>query len=48
MRILELDFVGEDGEKTSGDVLHGIVLWRKADIKLIENTTTPVDPVDAN
>ena len=24
--------------------LHGIVLWRKVDIKLIGNTTAPVDP----
>ena len=31
---LELDFVGGDGEKTLGDALHGVVLWRKADIKL--------------
>ena len=27
-----------------GDVLHGIVLWRKADIKLIANNVAPVDP----
>jgi len=26
-----------------GDTLHGIVLWHKADIKLIASTTTPVD-----
>ena len=41
---LELDFVGGDGEKTLGDALHGIVLWRMADIKLIGNTAAPVDP----
>ena len=41
---LELDFVGGDGEKTLGDALHGIVLWRKADIKLIANNAAPVDP----
>ena len=41
---LELDFVGGDGEKTLGDTLHGIVLWRMADIKLIGNTAAPVDP----
>jgi len=41
---LELDFVGGDGQKTLGDALHGIVLCRKADIKLIGNTTAPVDP----
>ena len=41
---LELDFVGGDGEKTLGDALHRIVLWRKADIKLIGNATAPVDP----
>ena len=40
---LELDFVGGDGEKTLGDALHGIVLWSKADIKLIASTTAPVD-----
>ena len=39
---LELDFVGGDGEKTSGDALHGVVLWRKANIKLIVSTTAPV------
>ena len=39
---LELDFVGGDGEKTLGDATHGIVLWRKADIKLIASTTAPV------
>ena len=27
-----------------GDALHGIVLWRKADIKLIANNKAPVDP----
>ena len=43
---LELDFIGEDGEKTLGDALHGIVLWCKADIILIANTTAPVDPDD--
>ena len=26
------------------DALHGIVLWRKADIKLIANNKAPVDP----
>ena len=31
---LELDFVGGDGEKTLGDALHGVVLWRKTDIKV--------------
>ena len=41
---LELDFVGGDGEKTLGDALHGIVLWRKADIKLIANNNAPVNP----
>jgi len=41
---LELDFVGGDGEKTLGDALHGIVLWRKADIKLTANNKDPVDP----
>ncbi|KAG2561329.1 hypothetical protein PVAP13_8KG153904 [Panicum virgatum] len=39
---LELDFVGGDGEKTLGDALHGVILWRKADIKLIASTTAPV------
>ena len=39
---LELDFVGGDGEKTLGDTLHGVVLWRKADITLTANTTAPV------
>ena len=33
---LELDFVGGDGEKTLGDALHGVVLWRKADINLLQ------------
>ena len=41
---LELDFVGGDGEKMLGDALHGIVLWRKAGIKLIVNNTAPMDP----
>ena len=41
---LELDFVGGDGEKTLADALHGIVLWRKADIKLIANNKAPMDP----
>ena len=41
---LELDFVGGDGEKTLGDALHGIVLWRKADIKLTANNKAHVDP----
>ena len=39
---LELDFVGGDGEKTLGDVLHGVVLWCKADIKLTASTTAPL------
>ena len=39
---LELDFVGGDGEKTLGDALDGVVLWRKADIKLTASTTAPV------
>jgi len=42
---LELDFTGGDGEKTLGDTLHGVVLWRKADIKLLGNTMAPVDPL---
>ena len=41
---LEIDFIRGDGEKTLGDELDGIVLWRKADIKLIGNTMAPVDP----
>ena len=41
---LKLDFVGGDGEKTLGDTLHGIVLWRKADNKLIANNKAPMDP----
>jgi hypothetical protein len=43
-QLLELNFVGDDGEKTLGDALHGIVLWRKADIKLIANNKAPMDP----
>ncbi|KAG2642541.1 hypothetical protein PVAP13_2KG196112 [Panicum virgatum] len=39
---LELDFVGGDGEKTLGDALHGVVLWRKANIKLIASTMAPM------
>ena len=39
---LELDFVGGGGEKTLGDALHGVVLWRRADIKLTASTTAPV------
>ena len=39
---LELDFVGGGGEKTLGDALHGVVLWRKADIKLTASTTALV------
>ena len=39
----EFDFVGGDGEKTLADALHGIVLWRKADIKLIANNKAHVD-----
>ena len=27
-----------------GDALHGIILWRKVDIKLVVNTSAPVDP----
>ena len=42
---LELDFIGGDGEKILGDALYGIVLWCKADIKLIGNTAAPVDPL---
>ena len=38
---LELDFVGGDGEKTLGDALHGVILWRKSDIKLTERQTAP-------
>ena len=41
---LELDFVGGDCEKMLGDAPHGIVLWRKADIKVIANNKAPVDP----
>ena len=41
---LELDFGGGDGEKTLADTLHGIVLWRKADIKLTANNKAPMDP----
>ena len=43
-QLLELDFVEDDGEKTLGDALHGIVLWRKADIKLIANNKALMDP----
>ena len=39
---LELNFVGEDRDKTLGDALHGVVLWRKADSKLTASTTAPV------
>ena len=39
---LELNFVRGDGEKTLGDALHGVVLWRKVDIKLTASTTAPV------
>ena len=39
---LELNFIGGDREKTLGDALHGVVLWRKADIKLTASTTAPV------
>ncbi|KAG2635741.1 hypothetical protein PVAP13_2NG380603 [Panicum virgatum] len=39
---LELGFIGGDGEKTLGDAMHEIVLWRKADIKLTASTTAPV------
>ena len=39
---LKLDFVGGDGEKTLEDALHGVVLWRKADIKLTASTTAPM------
>jgi hypothetical protein len=41
---LEFDFVGGDEEKTLADALHGIVPWRKADIKLTANNKAPVDP----
>jgi hypothetical protein len=41
---LELDFVGGDREWTLGQALHDCILWRKAHIKLIGNTTAPVDP----
>jgi hypothetical protein len=41
---LERDFVGGDGGKTLGDALHGIILWRKANIKLIRNRAAPMDP----
>ena len=43
---LRLNFVGGDGEKTLGDTLHEIVLWRKADIKLklTANNKAPMDP----
>ena len=27
-----------------GDALHGIILWRKASIKLIRNRAAPMDP----
>ncbi|RLM64424.1 hypothetical protein C2845_PM16G03810 [Panicum miliaceum] len=43
-KTLELDFVGGDGEQMLGQALHGCILWRKAHIKLIANTTAPVDP----
>ena len=42
---LELNFIGGDGEKTLGDALHGVVLWRKADVKLTASTTASV-PTD--
>ncbi|KAG2561351.1 hypothetical protein PVAP13_8KG201701 [Panicum virgatum] len=32
----------EPTAKTLGDALHGVVLWRKADIKLTASTTAPV------
>ena len=41
---LKLDFFRGDGEKTLGDALHGIVLWRKADIKLTVNNKAPMVP----
>jgi len=41
---LEIDFIRGDGEKTLRDAHHGIVLWCEANIKLIGNTTAPMDP----
>ena len=41
---LKLYFVGGDGDKTLGDTLHGIILWYKADIKLIGKVAALVDP----
>ena len=42
---LELDFVGGDEEKTLGDALHGVVLWRKADINLLQAQRLPCRPI---
>ena len=42
---IELDFIGGNGEKTLGNALHGVVLWRKADIKITGNRKAPVDPL---
>jgi hypothetical protein len=41
---LELDFVGGDGEHMLGQALHGCILWCKAHIILIGNTSAPLDP----
>jgi hypothetical protein len=41
---LELNFVGGDRERTLGEALHGVILWHKAHIKLIGNTSAPMDP----
>jgi len=41
---LEIDFVGGDRERTLGEALHGVILWRKAHIKLIGSTSAPVEP----
>ncbi|RLM75701.1 transposon protein, putative, CACTA, En/Spm sub-class [Panicum miliaceum] len=42
---VELNFVGGDVEKRLGHALHGVVLWRKADIKHIGNIAALVDPL---
>jgi len=42
---IELDFIGGNGEKTSGNTLHGVVLWSKADIEITGNRKAPVDPL---
>jgi hypothetical protein len=41
---LEPNFVGGDRERTLGEALHGVILWHKAHIKLIGNTSAPMDP----